>query len=103
MFTHHIMKYYDNIKNLFQHIMDFSHYIIKSSQYTIQMLRYIMRTRQHIFKCEQDIMMMVNQMFLFLTIRQFGVPYPCIPQFCYIKVGFKGYTLHGHVFMMLKF
>ena len=26
--------------------------------------------------------------------------YPCIPQFCYLKVGCKGYTLHGHVCMM---
>ena len=25
---------------------------------------------------------------------------PCIPQFCYIKVGYMGYTLPGHVFMM---
>ena len=30
--------------------------------------------------------------------RKIGIP--CIPQFCYIKVGFKGYTLHGHVFLM---
>ena len=36
--------------------MDFSHYI--------------MHTIQHIIKCEQDIMTMMNQMFLFLTIRQ---------------------------------
>ena len=36
--------------------MDFSHYI--------------MHTIQHIIKCEQDIMTMVNQMILFLTIRQ---------------------------------
>ena len=50
--------------------MDFSHYIMKSSQYIIQMLKYITRTMQHIIKCEQVIMMMVNQMFLFLTIRQ---------------------------------
>ena len=27
--------------------------------------------------------------------------YPCITQFCYIKVGYKGYTLHGHVFPMV--
>ena len=26
--------------------------------------------------------------------------YPCKPQFYYIKVGCKGYTLHGHVSMM---
>ena len=25
---------------------------------------------------------------------------PCIPQFCYIKVGYRGYTLHRHVFLM---
>ena len=25
--------------------------------------------------------------------------YPSIPQFCYIKAGFKG-VLHGHVFMI---
>ena len=30
----------------------------------------IMHTIQHIIKCEQDIMTMMNQMFLFLTIRQ---------------------------------
>ena len=39
-----------------QYIMDFSHNI--------------MHTIQHIIKCEQDIMTMMNQMFLFLTIRQ---------------------------------
>ena len=27
--------------------------------------------------------------------------YPCIAQFHYIKVGFEGYTLHGHVIMMV--
>ena len=27
--------------------------------------------------------------------------YPCIPQFCYIKVGYRGYTLNGHVFAMI--
>ena len=27
--------------------------------------------------------------------------YPCKPQFYYIKVGCKGCTLHGHVFMMV--
>ena len=37
-------------------MMDFSHYI--------------MHTIQHIIKCEQDIMTIMNQMFLFLTIRQ---------------------------------
>ena len=26
--------------------------------------------------------------------------YPCIPQFYYIKVGLKGYSLQGHVFLM---
>ena len=26
--------------------------------------------------------------------------YPCIPQFCYIKVGFKGYSMHVYVFLM---
>ena len=26
--------------------------------------------------------------------------YPCIPQFFCIKVGFKGYSFHGHVFTM---
>ena len=26
--------------------------------------------------------------------------YPCKPQFYYIKVGFCGYTFHGHVFLM---
>ena len=26
--------------------------------------------------------------------------YPCKPQFYYIKVGCKGSSLHGHVFMM---
>ena len=36
--------------------MDFSHHI--------------MHTIQHIIKCEQDIMTMMHQMFLFLTIRQ---------------------------------
>ena len=36
--------------------MDFSHHI--------------MHTIQHIIKCEQDIMAMMHQMFLFLTIRQ---------------------------------
>ena len=36
--------------------MDFSHYVI--------------HLIQHIIKCEQDIMTMMNQMFLFLTIRQ---------------------------------
>ena len=34
------------------------------------MLHYIMQTIQHIIKCEQDTMTMMNQMFLFLTIRQ---------------------------------
>ena len=47
---------FHNIMNLVQHIMDFSHYI--------------MHTIQHIIKCEQDIMTMMYQMFLFLTIRQ---------------------------------
>ena len=47
---------FHNIKNLVQHIMDFSHHI--------------MHTIQHIIKCEQDIMTMMHQMFLFLTIRQ---------------------------------
>ena len=47
---------FHNVKNMVQHIMDFSHYI--------------MHTIQHIIKCEQDIMTMMNQMFLFLTIRQ---------------------------------
>ena len=32
--------------------------------------------------------------------RHFAYP-PCIPKFCYIKVGFEGYTLHGHVFVMV--
>ena len=41
---------------IFSHIMDFSHHI--------------MHTIQHIIKCEQDIMTMMHQMFLFLTIRQ---------------------------------
>ena len=27
--------------------------------------------------------------------------YACVPQFYYIKVGFEGYSLHGHVFLML--
>ena len=49
-------NFHINIKNLVQHIMNFSHYI--------------MHTIQHIIKCEQDIMTMMNQMFLFLTIRQ---------------------------------
>ena len=26
---------------------------------------------------------------------------PAFPSFFYIKVGFKGYTLHGHVFVMI--
>ena len=26
--------------------------------------------------------------------------YPSIPQFYYIEVGFKGYSIHGHVFLM---
>ena len=26
--------------------------------------------------------------------------YLCIPQFCYIKVGIRAYTLHGHVYVM---
>ena len=26
--------------------------------------------------------------------------YPCTPQFYYMKVGCKGYTLHGHVILM---
>ena len=54
-----------------QHIIYFSHYMIKSSQYIIQMLHYIKQTIQHIIKYEQDIMTMINQMFLFRTIRQF--------------------------------
>ena len=29
--------------------------------------------------------------------------YNCIPQFYYIKVGYKGYSLHGHVFPMHSF
>ena len=29
--------------------------------------------------------------------------YPCIPQFFYIKWGLRGYTFHGHVFLMVKF
>ena len=28
--------------------------------------------------------------------------YPCKPQFYYVKVGCKGSTLHGHVFMILS-
>ena len=55
MFTHHNENFH-NIKNLVQHIMDFSHHIMHSIQ--------------HIIKCEQDIMTMMHQMFLFLTIRQ---------------------------------
>ena len=27
--------------------------------------------------------------------------YPCTPQYYYIKVGLKGYTLHGLVFLMV--
>ena len=56
MFTHHNNETFHNIKNLVQHIMDFSHHI--------------MHTIQHIIKCEQDIMTMMHQMVLFLTIRQ---------------------------------
>ena len=26
--------------------------------------------------------------------------YPCKPQIYYIKVGFSGYSLHGHVFLV---
>ena len=29
--------------------------------------------------------------------------YPCKPQFYYVKLGCKGCTLHGHVFMMSIF
>ena len=27
--------------------------------------------------------------------------YPCKPQFYYINLGLRGYTLHGHVFAMM--
>ena len=32
-------------------------------------------------------------------IRKIGIP--CKPQYFYIKLGLKGYTLHGHIFLML--
>ena len=33
-------------------------------------------------------------------IRKLGIPLK--PQFYYIKVGFKGYTFHGHAFLMIS-
>ena len=27
--------------------------------------------------------------------------YPCIPQFCYLKVGIRGYTIYRHVIMIV--
>ena len=50
-----------------------SHYIMGYCLYMhhhMDFSRYIMHTLQHIIKCEQDILTMMNQMFLFLTIRQ---------------------------------
>ena len=28
---------------------------------------------------------------------------PCIPKFCYLKVGVREYTLHGHVIVIVIF
>ena len=51
---------------------------------------YIMHTIQHIIKCEQDIMTMMNQMFLFLTIRQL---WRSIIATIPINDGYKSYTI----------
>ena len=37
---------------------------------------------------------------MFLSRNKKNNVYPCKPQFYYIKVGFKGSILYGHVFVM---
>ena len=38
---------------------------------------------------------------MFLSRKKKINVYPCKPQFCYVKVGFKGSTLYRHVFVMV--
>ena len=42
-----------------------------------------------------------NLQSMFLSRNKKNNLYPCIPQFYYIKVGFKGVKLYRHVFVMI--